>query len=401
MASNELEARLKKITAFFHGLGLNTDGDVQSPAYWADLHKIIEDETKISMSERDLEDPMGETVVDLFFSTPDIAGSFLAADLPRLTQVLLSLDTLKGLPAAPRSVAEIGGGPGIACLWLALQWPETRFTVYDQSENALAVGRTWARRLSLGNVRYERARYDELAGRLPKQRYDLILGLGALNLMDSGPHLSASGGASAFSSSLQEPIDDFAKACHNHLASKGVLYFSQGSFNDSGLLLLFEAFRQHDLGFDWRHTFCAAEGEGPAFSIKAIHLFLRPGRSTVFSSAHEDLASFLMSGKMARFSDKILLGHGDFESWLSLLSHGIKLADIKALHPDGLEERHSIYVKAGFLGFFSSNTGGSRSGFIYNAASFEATVSRLLGIVEHFKKKNITLTRTFLHPYFK
>lgn len=392
--------RLENINAFFQRLGLNRDADVGSASYWESLNRKIQAATGKPVWETDHSDPMSQSVVDLFFSTPGIAASFLATDLPRLTQVLMALDTLPGFPSEPKTVAEVGGGPGIASLWLARSFPDAVFTVYDQSENALRVGEIWAKALSIANVRYEKATYRELAQCNPPKGADLILGLGALNLMVTGPQLSATLDPETLASPLREVISDFAGACRSLAGPGGVIYFSQGSFNDSGLLCLFDGFRQNGLGIDWRHTLCVGEGDGPGFSFKAIHLFAQPGRPSVFTSAREDLQTFLFSGKMARFSDKILLGYGDFESWLGLLSDGTKLADIEARHLDGRHERHTVYVKSGMLGFFSTHSRGGRSGFVYNAASFEAAVGRLSGIVQQYNEKKITLIRVSWHAYF-
>jgi hypothetical protein len=143
------------------------------------------------------------------------------------------------------------------------------------------------------------------------------------------------------------------------------------------------------------------EGEGAGFSLKAVHFFAIPGRSTVFRDAREDLAVFLYASKVSRFSDKTVLGHGDFEAWLGLLSGGTKLADIRTRQDGGHMERFTIYVKSGVLGFFSSHTAGGRSGFIFNAASFESAVERLRKIIETYRQRNVVITRSYWHPYFR
>ncbi len=403
MDSNRLEKGLEAVTAFLHTLGLTYREKVDTPAYWQDVHRDIGKAIGRDLNDWELSDPMSAAVVDLFFSTPDIARKFLVADLPRLTQLLVTLENLEGFPQAPETVAEIGGGPGIISLWLAKKHPQTRFMVYDQSENALAVGRFWARVLGVTNIRYERAIYRDLGTKAPARPFDLVLGLGALNLNLAlpVPHLCADGDPANLDSPLYRTAMEFAKACRALLSPFGVLYFSQGSFNDLGLLALFHAFRQHSLGMNWRHSYAVGEGEGSGFSLKAMHLFLTPDRPTVFKEAREDLAVFLFSAKMARFTDKTVLGHGDFESWLGLLAEGTRLADIRAQQDDGRIERFTVYVKSGMLGFFSSHSGGLRSGFIYNAASFESTVERLRAIVENYRQRGVTLTRCDWHPYFK
>ncbi len=403
MDSTRLEEGLDAVNAFLNHLGIVHSDEVQTPAYWREIHREIGKVTGKPLTDTDFSDPMGEAVVDLFFTTPHIARKFLAADLPRLTQLLMTFETLAGLPESPENIAEIGGGPGIVSLWLAKKYPEARFTVYDQSENALNVGRTFAEALNITRVRYEKATYAALGETGTAGPFDLVLGLGALNLHVTGsePHLCAGANPDTLASPHLANIRAFARACRALLAPHGVLHFSQGSFNDLGLLCLFNALRENGLGVDWRYTYSLGEGEGAGFSLKAMHLFLRPGRPTVFKDAHEDLTVFLYAAKMARFSDKIVLGHGDFEAWLGLVSDGTRLADIRSRQDDGRIERFTVYVKSGILGFFSSHSNGGRSGFIYNAASFESAVSRLHGIVSHYRKQHITLTRIDWHPYFE
>jgi SAM-dependent methyltransferase len=397
----DLERRMAAARAFLDELGIGSGAGVETPEYWQALHREIEAVTGRPIDPADLRDPMGQTMVDLFFTHPAIAGKFLAADRPRLTQILMTVSDLPGFPGHIEQAADVGGGPGIVCLWLARRYPEARFTVFDRSDKALSVGRIWARTLGLSNVHYEKASYADLAGSLTPERFDLVLGLGALNLMlslkDGQPHLCADADPSSLAG--HEPLNDFVTACRRLLTPDGLLYFSQGSFNDLGLLGLFDALRSRDLGVDWTYSHALGDGEGAAFSLTALHLFARPGRGTVFRDARDDLAVLLYASKMARFSDKIVLGHGDFEAWLGLLSDGITLADIRAVQADGRRERFTLYVKSGMLGFFSSHSQGGRSGFIYNAAAYESTVARLRGIVDHYRKQNVTLDSIAWHPH--
>jgi hypothetical protein len=401
METRDPESCLASAKIFLQDLGFKTPADIQSEAYWAEVHKDIAEATGRPVTETDLADPMSEAMVDLFFSTPAIAQKFLVADLPRLTQTLVALDTLPGFPDPPQNIAEIGGGPGIASLWLAKKHPAAQCVVYDQSENALAVGRFWAKQLNVTNIRFERTTYDALAKTKPDTPVDLVLGLGALNLMMEVPHLSAGLDPDSIASPNHKSIHRFAHACKSMLAPGGVLYFSQGSFNDLGLLCLFNAFRKSRLGVDWSHTHALGGGKGPEFSIKAIHLFLKQTLSSVFKNAHEDLASLLYAAHMSRFSEKIMVGPGDFETWMGLLSAGTKLADIQATRGDGRRERHTVYVKSGMLGFFSSSSLGGRSGFIYNAAAFESMVNRLKMIVIQYREQGVTLDHVDWHPYFR
>jgi hypothetical protein len=182
MTGGNLEGRLDAVNAFLTQLGLQPEEGIDTPEYWEALHREIAKVADVSAEAPDLSDPMGEAMVDLFFTTADTARKFLAADMPRLTQLLMTLDTLPGFPEAPGNIAEIGGGPGIVSLWLAKAYPLSRFTVYDRSANALAVGREWARTLGVTNVRYEKASYQLLAEPNPPERFDLVLGLGALDL---------------------------------------------------------------------------------------------------------------------------------------------------------------------------------------------------------------------------
>jgi hypothetical protein len=403
MSIGHPELRMDAVSGFLNQLGLQAADDINEPAYWRSLHQEIADAAGVSRKAPDLSDPMGETMVDYFFTTPDIARKFLAADIPRLTHLLGTLDTLPGFPDRPQAIAEIGGGPGILSLWLANIYPDARITVYDRSENALAVGRAWANTLGVTNIRYEKTSYQSLAESGCSERFDLVLGLGALdlNIRKGGgePHFCADAEPEKLLSGNRS-VGEFAAACKNILAPGGMLHFSQGSFTDLGLLCLFHAFRENGLGLDWRHSFGAGEGDGAGFSLKALHLFAVPDHPTVFRDARDDLAVILYASRVSRFSDKTVLGHGDFEAWLGLLSDGTKLADIRTRRDNGREERFSIYVKSGVLGFFSSHSDGGRSGYIFNAAFYESAVERLKTVIESYRQGNVAVIRSYWHPLF-
>ena len=399
------ETHTDTATDFLASLGIEPREDVNTPGYWDACRAMIRQaggDPEIALPGSD---PMAREVGNLYFLTPEIAAHFLAADFPRLTEVFAFLSGMPLISPSTSRVAEVGGGPGLVSLWLATRHPQTQFTVFDYAENTLDVGRIWAKRLGVGNIHHELASYDELGSGVPLDgSFDLVLGLGALDLSMRAPlHkkvLSLSEHTLDLKARKTKTLHAFCKACATLLKPGGLLYFSQGSITDLGLLSLFDAFRAHNLGINWEHTKVVGEGNGPAFTLKAFHILAQPGLSGIFSSAKEDLQTFLYSAKHKEFSHKLVLGHADFESWLGLLKEGTRLADIQVQRHDGTAERHAVFVKNGILGFFSSTSGGVRSGYIHSAASFAPCCRRLAGIVGAYQKKNVTITEAYWHPIF-
>ena len=395
----------QQTAAFLTRLGLIYNEDIENDAYWQKCWQMIKDAGGDPEETLATGTPMSKSVVNMYFMTPEIACRFLAADIPRLHQVFEALAFLKPVPASAKHIAEIGGGPGIVSLWLAQQYPEKEFTVFDYAENTIKIGKGWAKKLGIKNINYQRKSYSGLATEETSDKYDFILGLSVLDLkiepQDGLPHLSISDSPAGTDNDKSELISDFSKACSTLLKPGGCLYFSQGGFNDAGLYNLFKSFRDESLGLDWEKTMARGEGKGASFSFKEIHIFAKKDKSSVFIDALEDLRTFLYRGSVSSFDDKIILGHSDFETYLALLSTGTKLADIRADREKNIAERYTIYVKNGMLGFFTSNTGGSRSGFIYCAAAFISSCHRLSTVIDSYKSKNIQITKEYWHPFFK
>lgn len=73
---------------------------------------------------------------------------------------------------------DVGCGSGRALNLMAKNFPESRFTGYDLSEEAILTGRSQAERSGLGNVRFEQE--DLTTFEMPKQ-YDLITAFDAIH----------------------------------------------------------------------------------------------------------------------------------------------------------------------------------------------------------------------------
>ncbi len=395
----------QQTVAFLTRLGLIYNDDVESKEYWQTCWQMIKNEGGNPEETLATESPMSKAVVNMYFLTQEIACRFLAADIPRLYQVFEALEFIKPIPSSAKRIAEIGGGPGIVSLWLALQYPDKEFTVFDYAENAIKIGKQWAKKLGVKNINYFRRSYARLATEKTTEKYDFILGLSVLDLhidqQGSIPHISLSDSLINNDCSKTELISDFAKACSALLNTDGSLYFSQGGFNDFGLYSFFKALRDVNLDINWEKTMARGEGKGAAFSFKEIHIFATPDSSSVFNNALEDIQTFLYRGSVSTFDDKHILGYSDFETYLALLSDGTKLADIKVNRDKSSLERYTIYVKNGMLGFFSSNTSGSRSGFIYCAAAFASSCQRLKTVIDSYKTKNIEITKEYWHSHLK
>lgn len=172
----------KRIYDFLHTLGISHTDQVKEPSYWQACRQAIRDAGGKPEAVLSGGDTMGIPVVDMYFMTESIACTFLAADVPRLYQVLEAFETRNIIPESAGRIAEIGGGPGIVSLWLARKHPEIRFTVYDHAPNPLSLGKKWADRLGLTNIDYIRASYKELAENGGNTRQDLVLGLSVLDL---------------------------------------------------------------------------------------------------------------------------------------------------------------------------------------------------------------------------
>jgi hypothetical protein len=78
MSIGHFERRMDAVSGFLNQLGLQAADDINDPAYWRALHQEIAYTAGVSRKVPDLSDPMGETMVDHFFTTPNIARKFLA-----------------------------------------------------------------------------------------------------------------------------------------------------------------------------------------------------------------------------------------------------------------------------------------------------------------------------------
>lgn len=393
------------IAGFLSSLGISYIENVNDESYWQKCWQDIRNAGGDPEKTLAGGEPMSRAVVNMYFMTPEIACKFLAADAPRLLQVLESTEYLDFVPDSATRIAEVGGGPGIVSLWLAQKHPEIQFVVYDYAENPLKIGKKWAIKLGIKNISFERKSFKRLSTEKIDDKFDLVMGLSILDLkiqqFEDKPHLSIIENAEYGENKNIELLNDFAEASSNLLKKNGLSYFSQGYFNDLGLFNLFNSLRENTLGIDWEMSRARGEGEGPSFSFKEIHIFSRKGFSSVFQNALEDTQTFLYRGTINHFDKKIILGFSDFETYLGLLSSGTKLADIEADRGDNSIERYSIYVKSGMLGFFSSNSSGGRSGFVYSAAAFISSCHRLQSVLDSYKSKHIKITREYWHPFFK
>lgn len=392
------------IAEFLSSLGISYIENINEESYWQKCWQDIRDAGGDPEKTLSTGDPMSRAVVNMYFMTPEIACKFLAAETSRLLQVIESVEYLNFMPPSATQVAEIGGGPGIVSLWLAKKYPDIQFKVFDYAENPLKIGKKWASKLGIRNISFERKSFKKLAAEKITDKYDLVMGLSVLDLKikqsENKPHLSIIENADYGENQNIELLNEFTKASANLLKKNGISYFSQGYFNDIGLYNLFNSLRENKLGIDWEMTCARGEGEGSAFSFKEIHIFSRAGLSSVFKNAYEDTQTFLYRGAINSFDKKIILGFSDFETYLDILSTGVKLSDIEVDRGDKVIERFSIYVKSGMLGFFTSNSSGSRSGYVYSAAAFTASCNQLQSVLDAYKSKNITITKEYWHPFF-
>lgn len=393
-----------KIATFLSRLGLAYTDNVNEKSYWEKCWQDIRDAG--GNPEKTLADsnPMSRAIVNMYFMTRKIACKFLTADIPRLHHTLETIENMDLIPSSASNIAEIGGGPGIVSLWLAKKNPGIKFTVYDYAENPLKIGKKWARDLGIKNISYERKSYNKLSTEKIREKFDLVIALSIIDLKieqaDNKAHLSIIENGDYKEDKKLEMLQDFAEAVANMLKPGGISYFSQGNFNDLGLFNLFKSFRENKLGMDWEKTRALVEGEGPSFSFKEIHIFTQKNLPSVFKNAIEDTQTFLFRGTINNFDKKTILGYSDFETYLDLLSSGTKLVEINAERDDQIVEKYLIYVKSGMLGFFSSNSKGGRSGFIYSAASFLSSCNKLESIIDSYKSRNIKIINEYWHPFF-
>lgn len=133
---------------------------------------------------------LGEPVAYLtgereFWSMPFLVTSDTL--IPRPETELLVEQTLARLSAdQPQAVVDLGTGSGAIALALAKERPQWQLTATDASFAALRIAEKNARRLKLGNVRFEYGSwYAPLAG----QRFDAIVS-NPPYVADRDPHLS-------------------------------------------------------------------------------------------------------------------------------------------------------------------------------------------------------------------
>lgn len=399
--------KFKEITIedFFSKTGIIREFDPHEPKFWEDLWQRIREKGVDPDEILNAFHPMSPEVSDLYFMDEDIGLRFLSADIERFKMILMNIETHEGFAASPKRIIDIGGGPGIISLWLAAKFKDSECIVYDISERALNIGRLLAQRLEINNIDFRKASYLELSKMKNPEKGDLVLGLSALFLKISpekeSDHFSAETASNSFTCQAREMTSDFIKACSNLVQENGMVYFSQGAFNDLGLLALFSALRTKRLGIDWQLTKVSGKGSGAGFSFNEIHIFAKPGLPSIFKNAREDLRTFLYSGKNLPDSAPEFLGHADYEAWLGLLSDGVKISEIITKKDDQTFEKFILLCKSGILGFFSASSTGRRSGFIGPAADFMQAGNRLKSAIDKYIQNEIEIISEYWHPDYE
>lgn len=387
---------------FFSTLGMKNISDPSSIDFWQDIWRSLEDRGINPDKILEKYHPMSPEIANLYFMDEETGLKILSADIERFRMLVENIETSDAFRISPQRIIEIGGGPGIISLWLALKFRNAECIVYDISENALALGKKLAERLGVKNIDFRRAGYADLAGMKNPEKADLVIGLSAVFLQivpeNIEGHFSADIDPFGFRSPARDIVSDFVKACASLVSAKGMIYFSQGAFNDLGLLSFFSFLRKNSLGMDWRLTQVSGEGNGAGFSFKEIHIFARPFLSSVFRNAREDLRTFLYSGRNISSEE---IGHADFEAWLGLLSDGVKIAEVVTRKDDDTFEKFMIFCKSGVLGFFSSSGSGRRSGFRGNAADYIQTADRLKSAIDKYRENGVEIISEYWHPEYE
>lgn len=394
-----------KIENFFAEIGISKGLSPHSHEFWEDLWNGIRNKGIDPVEILDIYHPMSPEIASLYFMDEETGIKFLSADLDRFKMLIRTIETHEAFDSKPGRIIEIGGGPGIISMWLASRFKDSECIVYDISENALNLGRLLASRLNLNNIEFVKASYKDLAAMKSPRKADLILGLSALFLKiipeNTSEHFSADLDPFSFSSPAREMAADFVKACSNILSDKGTLYFSQGAFNDLGLLTFFSLLRKNRLGLDWQLTKTIGEGEGSEFSFKEMHIFAKPGLASIFKNAREDLRTFLFSGKRQQTPAQELISHANFETYISLLSEGTRIAEIITKKDNNTFEKFMIFCKAGLLGFFSTSSEGRRSGFTGAAADFKQAADRLKSAIDKYRQNKIEIISEYWNPEYE
>jgi len=394
-----------KIEVFFKALGITEGLDPRSNEFWEDIWNGIRNKGKDPVKILETYHPMSPEIASLYLMDEETGVKFLAADLDRFRMLIQTIENHEFFHAPPDRIIEIGGGPGIISMWLASKFKASECVVYDISESALTLGKQLAAKLNINNIEFRKASYRDLAEMKNPEKGDLILGLSALFLKiipeNPSEYFSTDVDPFSFNSPARNMATDFVKACSNLLSDKGSIYFSQGAFNDLGLLTFFSLLRKNRLGVDWQLTRTTGEGVGAEFSFREIHIFAKPGLASIFKNAREDLRTFLFSGKSKQTNAPELIGHADFESYISLLSEGVKVAEVITKKDDNTFEKFVIFCKSGILGFFSTSSTGRRSGFTGAAADFKQAADRLKSAIDKYRQNEIEIISEYWNPEYE
>jgi len=394
-----------RIEDFFKSIGISSRLNPQNSEFWEDIWNGIRNKGINPAEVLDEYHPMSPEIANLYFMDEDIGLKFLSADLDRFRMLIQTIETHEAFKHSPGRIVEIGGGPGIISIWLASRFKTSECVVYDISDNGLNLGRKIASKLKINNIEFRKASYLDLAKMKNTEKADLILGLSSLflKIMPENPagHFSAEIDPFSFASPAREMASDFVKACSNLVSDTGAVYFSQGAFNDLGLLTFFSLLRKYKLGIDWQLTKTSGEGKGAGFSFREIHIFAKPNMTSIFKNAREDLRTFLYSGKTNKNKTPELIGHADFETYIDLLSEGIKIAEVITRKDNNTFEKFVIFCKSGILGFFSTSSTGRRSGFTGAAADFKQAADRLKSAIDKYRQNGIEIISEYWNPEYE
>ncbi|MDP1563430.1 MAG: class I SAM-dependent methyltransferase [Pirellulaceae bacterium] len=294
---------MKKPKSFLTELGIANEKHVQDDAKYFSLM----DAAGVDLAAFEGGNPFGPEYQAALFANEKMSRWTLCRDYKRLSGVLETALHLEGLPASPRRIIDLGGGPGVVGMWYATRFPCAEVVVMDRAEAALNYGRHLATKIGLSRVSFVNASYADLANGAHGE-FDIVLFHHAI-LFATDPLERQSSLYERYSPDMPPLAEasEAAAALASCLTPTGVAITNFSCPSYARFIDFFEALRLVGVGVDWRGTKARHKMvQDGQFALDDWTIMLRKGIPHLLADSLLDAYSLLTLGRF--FGEPLSLG---------------------------------------------------------------------------------------------
>ncbi|QDU98800.1 Methyltransferase domain protein [Lignipirellula cremea] len=330
------------------------------PKYW----KLIRDAGG-NRGDLDKYGPFSPQAGNVFFITEEVAKRSLSAEYEWFLSSLGSLENAIGDLPTPSRIADMGGGVGIASLYLARVYPDCHVTVYDHSPGQLEIGSKWARRSGTQNIEFAEASYKEVAEGRERLDNNVVLFLRGLDLRMPAP---GTRDTSLDIKQCPHSRPQLSQELENALGAMSRLLSPQGigivaaTWSAWGLVNLFEACRHAGLGVDWQQSYFSTEERDGKLVPGDGLIVVRRGIPHLGKDSYEDAQGYVCP--LIFRGEPETLSQEELESQLSDFIDADQILFAEGMSPSDGAEGVRLMQKDGILLLVSSEAGQDCAGMI-------------------------------------